>query len=139
MKQMKVCAWSTCHKLIPIDQRYCSKHQKPAELKAQKRRGGYEKKYNKTRYEKNPLTANYHIAAWKKTRLAVLIRDHYLCQQCLKNGYVKPAKHVDHIIPAVERPDLFWNMDNLQSLCPGCHSLKTVEEQKKRKRENNGR
>ena len=51
--------------------------------------------------------------------------DNYLCQSCLKDGITTPANEVDHIIPTRLRPDLFYTLDNLQTLCGPCHSKKT--------------
>jgi 5-methylcytosine-specific restriction endonuclease McrA len=48
----------------------------------------------------------------------VAVRDH----QVLGNT----AKYVDHIRPRKQGGDDSW--DNLQSLCPSCHSRKTIEE-----------
>lgn len=126
MKLLHCCAYSSCHQLIPLDQKYCPIHKK-YEVKQKQE---WNKTYNKTRYEKNSLTANYHTTTWKKLREAVLARDNHLCQECLRQGYIEEAKHVDHIEPAVKRPDLFWQMDNLQSLCASCHTKKTIEEQR---------
>lgn len=36
--------------------------------------------------------------------------------------------HADHIIPGKERPDLFYRLDNLQTMCSSCHSRKTMLE-----------
>ena len=33
--------------------------------------------------------------------------------------------HVDHVIPAAERPDLFHDPTNLELLCDVCHAAKT--------------
>lgn len=137
MKQMHECRWKTCRKLIPINEKYCKEHKQKGEQLDDSHRGGYEKKYNQSRYQKNPLTANYHTKMWRKLRMAVLTRDNHLCQNCLRHHYIKPASHVDHIKPAIDYPDLFWDMDNLQSLCVECHTRKTNEEQRLKKRKNN--
>ncbi|WP_443217487.1 HNH endonuclease [Sporolactobacillus sp. CQH2019] len=126
MKLLHQCNYSSCHKLIPQDQRYCPIH-KRFEIKQKQK---WTKTYNKTRYERNPLTENYHTSQWRKLREAVLARDFHLCQECLRHGHIKSASHVDHIKAAVDHPKLFWDMDNLQSLCVSCHSHKTIEEQR---------
>lgn len=64
---------------------------------------------------------------WRTVRLDYLQR-HPLCKQCLSHNLFTPATDVDHIIPAVLRPDLFWEESNYQSLCHACHSSKTARE-----------
>jgi len=58
---------------------------------------------------------------WKALRLQVLRRDGFACRQCGARGRLV----VDHVKPVRDRPDLAWVLDNLQALCPGCHSRKT--------------
>lgn len=50
-------------------------------------------------------------------------RDHYLCQECLRNHYVKAATEVHHIKPLEDYPELGLELDNLESLCWDCHEL----------------
>nr|WP_236854405.1 HNH endonuclease [Brucella pseudogrignonensis] len=40
---------------------------------------------------------------------------------CLRVGDVEPATVCDHRIPHKGDVSLFWNPDNLQSLCKPCH------------------
>ena len=63
---------------------------------------------------------------WDKTRKRILIRDCGMCQSCAKQGIVRLACDVDHIVPKAE-----GGTDeecNLQSLCKSCHSEKTKQE-----------
>ena len=82
------------------------------------------------RKERSPL---YNTNNWLKTKEAVLIRDNYLCQECLrKNIYtqlcVRKYDHaVDHIKP-VRQGGNFFDMDNLESLCAPCHNSKSGKE-----------
>lgn len=64
----------------------------------------------------------YKSAAWLKLREYVLTRDHYLCQECLRNGKITTANTVHHIIPIEEDPDLALDADNCESICPTCHN-----------------
>ncbi|WP_398577353.1 HNH endonuclease [Staphylococcus sp. IVB6181] len=70
----------------------------------------------------------YMRAKWRKTREQVLKRDHYECVHCKAEGKLTINQHqsleVDHIIPLEERPDLAYDLSNLQSLCNSCHSRK---------------
>lgn len=58
---------------------------------------------------------------WKALRLVALRRDDFACVQCGTRGPLE----VDHIKPVRDRPDLSFELDNLQSLCGSCHSKKT--------------
>lgn len=64
--------------------------------------------------------------AWDKLRKQILMRDKYLCQECLRKGRPIQATNVDHI-----RPKSAGGTDdpkNLQSLCELCHREKTARE-----------
>ena len=58
-------------------------------------------------------------AKWRKLSKAWR-RDHPLCAKCGRPGQV-----VDHIQPHRGDPALFWDRDNLQTLCKPCHDKKT--------------
>ena len=58
---------------------------------------------------------------WKALRVQALRRDGFVCVQC-------GARHrleVDHIQPVRDRPDLSFDLSNLQVLCAACHTRKT--------------
>lgn len=65
---------------------------------------------------------------WRKYTQAYK-RKHPLCRECLAEGLLTPAVHVDHI-QAVSGPEdrLFWLSSNHQPLCHSHHSRKTVRE-----------
>lgn len=52
-------------------------------------------------------------------RLAVLIRDEYICQSCGENDI--KVLEVDHIKPFSLYPDLRLAIDNGRTLCVACH------------------
>lgn len=58
-----------------------------------------------------------------------------LCVECLKRGFIRPLKYIDHIIPIDERPDLALEIDNTQSLCDFHHKLKTAQDKKRKRKE----
>ena len=64
---------------------------------------------------------------WGKVRLKVLDRDGWTCAKCGKAGRLE----VDHIKP-LEEDGALYDLDNLQSLCRGCHFGKTRGEQRGR-------
>lgn len=63
----------------------------------------------------------YHTPAWRRVRVQVLERDHYLCQNCLRNRRITAATEVHHIQPLEEHPELALVAENLESLCWKCH------------------
>ncbi|WP_055108964.1 HNH endonuclease [Paenibacillus ihumii] len=69
----------------------------------------------------------YKSKEWRKCRLVILKRDHYLCQPCLRKGKVTTANTVHHIKPLETHPELALDGDNLESICPTCHNKKHPE------------
>ena len=66
-----------------------------------------------------------HTAAWQRLRVKVLKRDGYVCQ---RTGVLLVGKHpapdspvVDHKIPHRGDPQLFWDINNLQSVSKEWH------------------
>lgn len=112
MKAKRPCKHPGCPNLC--DSGYCEKHRpKRYDPMYEKRRGsaasrGYDRK-------------------WRDASKAYL-RQHPLCVQCKKDGFVVPAILVDHIIPHCGDQKLFWDRANWQSLCWQCHSRKTAKE-----------
>lgn len=58
---------------------------------------------------------------WQGLRWQALRRDGFRCVKCGARGRLE----VDHIKPVRDRPDLSWDLANLQSLCPTHHARKT--------------
>lgn len=67
-------------------------------------------------------TEFYHSLEWQRARKAVLIRDHGLCQHCLKDNRVTTADMVHHIKPLKTHWILRVVLSNLISLCNACHN-----------------
>ena len=67
---------------------------------------------------------------WERLRQRVLLRDDYLCVECLKAGRVELAREVDHIVPVCDGGGN--NMENLMSICIACHAEKSAQEEKER-------
>ena len=64
----------------------------------------------------------YHTFRW--TRLSRAFRQsHPLCAECARNGRLKAAEVVDHIVPYPVCRDFFYE-GNLQSLCSDCNIAK---------------
>ena len=63
----------------------------------------------------------YHTHKWRKYRLRFLsLNPVCSCGQ--------PAQVVDHIVPARQRPELFWSASNHQPMCSYCHNRKRSTE-----------
>ena len=70
----------------------------------------------------------YWTAQWRAIAKAQL-RDEPLCRYCAKAGKVTPATVCDHVVPHKGDIGLFWNIENLQSLCSQHHNgSKAMEE-----------
>lgn len=63
---------------------------------------------------------------WTKLRLSILDRDKHLCQPCMAEGRLTPARMVDHIKPKAEGGT--DDPANLRAICGGCHAAKTTAE-----------
>lgn len=83
---------------------------------------------------KESREGKYNTAAWKRLR-EQHISDSPLCVECEKKGRYVSAQVVDHIKPADEAPELFYDRNNLQSLCNFHHQLKTNADKARRNRE----
>lgn len=67
--------------------------------------------------------------AWLRKREAILRRDKYLCQRCLRYGRRREAEMVHHIQARAVAPELALTDSNLVSLCNSCHTA--IEKQTK--------
>ena len=71
----------------------------------------------------------YSTARWREMRKRLLQRKPY-CLYCKKReGRIVKATVADHIIPHKGNPALFWDEDNLQSLCKRCHDSDKAREE----------
>jgi 5-methylcytosine-specific restriction enzyme A len=68
----------------------------------------------------------YNSSLWQHTRKHFLAA-HPLCEQCKRDGKVRAAAHVDHMLPLAEG-GAPYDWANLQALCAPCHSEKTAAE-----------
>jgi 5-methylcytosine-specific restriction endonuclease McrA len=65
----------------------------------------------------------------KYWRVLTLNRDNYTCKNC---GFRDlEIMQVDHIKSKKKFPELRFDMNNLQTLCPNCHAKKTIKELRK--------
>ena len=103
------CAHPGCPRLVRHGEKYCEAHRAlhPGEVRSATTRG-----YN---------------GEWRKARTAFL-HAHPFCAECMKRGVFTKATVVDHITPHRGDYNLFWDRSNWQSLCKGCHDVKTGKE-----------
>ena len=69
----------------------------------------------------------YNSYEWKVLRKEQLEKEP-MCMDCMLNNIIKVATDVDHIQPHRGDPKLFFDKNNLQSLCKKHHSMKTARE-----------
>ena len=82
------------------------------------------KKKSKTNYKSKELKDAYN--AYRPYRLSY-IKEHPLCEDCLKKGITKVAEEVHHITPILTAKDpidmiaLATDTNNMIALCKECH------------------
>ncbi len=111
-----------CGKTIPLSQSTCEQCEE-----SQKER---HKSYDKYVRDKDSK-AFYNSPEWRRVRKQALIRDNYLCVECLKERKITPAYIVDHISEIKDGGDKL-NINNLQCLCQMHHNQKTARVKKER-------
>lgn len=75
-------------------------------------------------------------AQWRKLRLTILERDHYLCQcsECAKRLVPLPANEVNHKVSKAQAKQLEWTQEqiddpsNLEALNHDCHERITAQQ-----------
>ena len=68
----------------------------------------------------------YHTPAWRNLRKKY-IKEHPLCEECLRNGDTTPGYAVDHIV-RIKDGGARLDENNLQTLCKRHHAIKTGKE-----------
>lgn len=69
----------------------------------------------------------YKSSEWRSVRQFVLERDHYLCQECRRNGIVKQGNTVHHKVHLRDDWSKRLDVDNLETICPQCHNKEHFE------------
>ena len=78
------------------------------------------KNENKTYHEK--YNSFYQSADWKELRESRFAFADGLCELCRKNGKVKAAREIHHIVPIEIDYSKRLDYDNLIALCSDCHN-----------------
>jgi len=97
-------------------------------------RKDYHKHYDQTKRDQRAKIF-YNSDAWLAVREEALIRDIYLCQECLRRKKITPADMVHHIVPLRDDWDKGLDLDNLESLCSACHNREHPEKGTAKKQE----
>ncbi len=105
----RICLHPGCNQLVSTQERYCPKHKHKHKMDAN-RPNSYRRGYTK---------------AWQRYRTQYLA-EHPVCVMCLKQGQIREAIVVDHIVPHKGDMKRFWDRSNHQALCKRCHDKKTA-------------
>ena len=130
LRTLRECKHAGCHKLSRNG--YCPRHQAEQQAKDKIIKAQRGKLYDKTCRNKDS-TAFYKSDVWRLVREKVLIRDNFLCQECLKYGINTFSNIVDHIKELTTHPELALDMENLTTKCATCHSRRHMIEKNKRR------
>jgi 5-methylcytosine-specific restriction protein A len=114
----KICNAPGCNELIPPTERYCQHHKKESPQPFS----------SAIRFNE----ALYKTSQWKTLRKKVLVEQPF-CAKCgLTDKETKLEVH--HIIPPRSNEELFFDRDNLVSVCSVCHKYLTNREIRNRKK-----
>lgn len=76
------------------------------------------------------IEEKYKSSRWRKTRKTKLLQDPF-CERCLNKGIYNPAFIVHHKEYITDKnymlDEVFFNIDNLESLCQPCHNKEHFE------------
>ncbi|KQQ38694.1 endonuclease [Rhizobium sp. Leaf306] len=95
---------------------------------------GDEKARRREREINTPNRSWYHSARWKKLRLKVFERDSYTCKQtaalCLGQHPAPNSPVCDHVKPHHWDEQLFWDIDNLQTVTKAYHDSEKQKQER---------
>lgn len=111
-KPKRPCAEPGCNELTRNT--YCKSHLENAQKIAQE--NSYKKRDKKSQ-------SLYNSYEWQKLRQLAMKRDNYLCQSCLREGVLASADVVHHLVEVRDDWSKRLDLDNLESVCHGCHNV----------------
>ena len=112
---------SCAHKKLGYGKKYERTHRKErkiANLANPEWQQHANENYSKKFMEALQMTHLEIISKWRKSRKDCLIRDNCTCQICGDTKWLQ----VHHIIHKSKQPLLFFNINNLTTLCTKCHN-----------------
>ena len=91
---------------------------------------------SRRRWHKDCVHEYLIITDPKYAKRQVKKRDKGVCAKCKKKFTLKSEWQCDHKKPLIEaKGDInYWMLGNLQTLCNGCHSIKTAAENSARRK-----
>lgn len=114
---VKPCKYPPCSSATSNTSGYCD--QCIAAGKPLARQGS--KPYSQAKRKRATASQRGYGARWRRVR-AEHLKSESLCRACKARSLYVPADVVDHVIPHRGDMKLFWDPDNLQSLCAHCHN-----------------
>lgn len=111
----KICR---CGKLIEYHIKLCDECSSKAEEKRKQSNNYYKSRVKERDGKYNKF---YNSSEWEKVRQVAIVRDHALCQDCLKKEEIEPYSTVHHIIPVKDNWYKRLDINNLICLCESCH------------------
>ena len=105
------CAYPGCPELV--EGGYCEEHKKKRN-----------QEYNK--YGRDEFTKYFYKSKEWLILRAEQLKLHPLCEECFKQGKIKKARIVDHIVP-IKQGGAKLDLHNLQSFC-SYHHLPIIQE-----------
>jgi len=112
-KPLRPCNHPGCPNLS--GQAYCEAHREVVKTEAARL-------YDRTGRDRE-MQGFYNSPAWRKLS-NLKLQQSPVCEECFKRGRITKAVIADHIVPAREYRDRRLDIENLQSLCRGCHNRK---------------
>lgn len=64
----------------------------------------------------------YCSREWQQLRQAKWVAENGLCELCKKQGIIKEAREIHHIVPIEKDWSKRLDYDNLLALCSDCHN-----------------
>lgn len=116
-RSLRPCKQRGCKNCTRDISGYCEEHISMYEAKGKLRHREY-KRYRQDHKEQS----FYNSSLWKKIRRERLTIDNGLCQMCLEDDRLTLADMVHHEIEVKDDWDKRLDIDNLISLCNGCHN-----------------
>lgn len=90
-----------------------------------------EQERNRQRYTNEPWRKWYNTTRWKALRIQTFIKDHFTCRICSVLEGNTSKLICDHIEPHKGDERLFWDEENLQTLCKPCHDRVKQKEERR--------
>ena len=117
-----ICKATNCCRLVIPPNKYCPEHQSLERAEQERKKVFYAKGNH------NAWPQMYNSPRWKALRQAKL-REQPFCEICGAE-----ATEVHHIHPHNGDVDVFYDYDNLMSICHSCHAKETQKESEQRKK-----